>query len=50
MRGAVAALIIGLLASARLPAQGAIVSLLVIDDATDAPLAGVHVSIGVSAT
>jgi hypothetical protein len=46
MRSALAALIIGLLASVRLPAQGAIVSLLVIDDATDAPLAGVHVSIG----
>ena len=50
MRSALAALIIGLLASVRLPAPGAIVSLLVIDNATDAPLAGVQGSIGVSAT
>ena len=46
MRAALAALVIGLAVPGHLTAQAAVVSLLVIDDATDAPLPGVRVSIG----
>ena len=45
MRPAAAALVICLAVPRLLNAQAAVVSLLVIDDATDAPLPGVHVSI-----
>jgi hypothetical protein len=45
MRAAVASLVIGLVAPRVLSAQVAVVSLLVIDDATDTPLSGVRVSI-----
>ena len=45
MRAWLAVLLIGFVAPAFLPAQAAIVSLLVIDDATDAPIVGVRVSI-----